>query len=66
MQYQYPAAPEFLRLLKRPGLPALRGAGDVVFFSEATVHGAMAWTAEHERPLNPLNSMSSQHGMAWW
>ncbi|CAE7771416.1 CATSPER1 [Symbiodinium sp. CCMP2456] len=26
-------------------------AGDVVFFSEATVHGAMAWTAEHERRI---------------
>jgi ectoine hydroxylase-related dioxygenase (phytanoyl-CoA dioxygenase family) len=24
-------------------------AGDVVFFSEATVHGAKAWTASHER-----------------
>lgn len=24
-------------------------AGDVVFFSEATVHGALAWRAEHER-----------------
>lgn len=23
--------------------------GDVVFFSEATVHGALAWTAEHQR-----------------
>lgn len=26
-------------------------AGDVLFFSEATVHGAMAWTAEHERRI---------------
>ncbi|CAE7636452.1 CATSPER1 [Symbiodinium pilosum] len=26
-------------------------AGDVIFFSEATVHGAMAWTAEHERRI---------------
>lgn len=24
-------------------------AGDVVFFSEATVHGALPWTADHER-----------------
>jgi len=24
-------------------------AGDVVFFSEATVHGALPWTSEHER-----------------
>lgn len=30
--------------------PATR-AGDVLFFSEATVHGAMAWTAEHERRI---------------
>merc|ERR1719265_58323 len=28
--------------------PATR-AGDVVLFSEATVHGAMPWTAEHQR-----------------
>jgi len=26
-------------------------AGDIIFFSEATVHGAMAWTAEEERRL---------------
>lgn len=26
-------------------------AGDVVFFSEATVHGAMPWVAEHERRI---------------
>eukprot|EP00435_Cladocopium_sp_Y103_P047444 s483_g13.t4 len=26
-------------------------AGDVIFFSEATVHGAMAWNAEHERRI---------------
>jgi len=24
-------------------------SGDVIFFSEATVHGALPWTAEHER-----------------
>lgn len=24
-------------------------AGDVIFFSEATVHGALPWTAEHQR-----------------
>merc|ERR1740138_1306291 len=24
-------------------------AGDVVFFSEATVHGALPWRADHER-----------------
>lgn len=36
-------------------LPDVRdpGAGDVLFFSEATVHGAMAWTAEHERWAQP-------------
>ena len=26
-------------------------AGDVVFFSEATVHGAAPWTAEHQRRI---------------
>merc|ERR1719183_2954282 len=26
-------------------------AGDVVFFSEATVHGAMPWMAEHQRRI---------------
>merc|ERR1712048_196640 len=26
-------------------------AGDVVFFSEATVHGALPWCAEHERRI---------------
>merc|ERR1719235_1767691 len=25
--------------------------GDVIFFSEATVHGAAAWQAEHERRI---------------
>ena len=30
--------------------PAVK-AGDIVFFSEATVHGAMAWKADHERRL---------------
>merc|ERR1712070_830287 len=26
-------------------------AGDVVFYSEATVHGALAWEAEHQRRI---------------
>jgi ectoine hydroxylase-related dioxygenase (phytanoyl-CoA dioxygenase family) len=26
-------------------------AGDVIFFSEATVHGAMPWNAEHQRRI---------------
>lgn len=30
--------------------PATR-AGDVIFFSEATVHGAMPWMAEHQRRI---------------
>ena len=49
-----PFFPCFVAVFSTPGAP---GAGDVLFFSEATVHGAMAWTAEHERrgawPGNP-------------
>jgi len=36
---------EFAEHLQQP----VTKAGDVVFFSEGTVHGAMAWTAEHQR-----------------
>lgn len=39
--------PEFMTHIYQPAV----SAGDVILFSEATVHGSMPWTADHQRRL---------------
>merc|ERR1740123_132530 len=42
-------------------------AGDVVFFSEATVHGALPWKAQHERRtiLYRFSPAGNSYGRSW-
>ena len=47
-----PEIPQEVRRFERPAhyvvQPAVE-AGDVIFFTEALIHGTMPWTADHER-----------------
>eukprot|EP00929_Paragymnodinium_shiwhaense_P090278 TRINITY_DN50434_c0_g1_i1.p1 TRINITY_DN50434_c0_g1~~TRINITY_DN50434_c0_g1_i1.p1 ORF type:complete len:333 (-),score=52.54 TRINITY_DN50434_c0_g1_i1:131-1129(-) len=68
MKFPMPAAFQHGEAFQEHLYQPVTKAGDVVFFSEATVHGAMPWTADHERrvALYRFAPCTSAYGRAYY